>query len=100
MREDSQQEFLGPGSEKKWYSSHEFNPRGEWDRVAEQMMLTFAESKYPVFRSTRPLSRGLLKSKGAGKLSTHFCADGETFETFAQLFPSPAQYLRSSLRYV
>ena len=44
-------------------------------------MLTFAESKHPVFRSTSPLSRGLLKSKGGGKLSIHFCADGETVET-------------------
>ena len=72
--------FLGPGSAKKWYYTTEYNPQGEWDRVAEQMMLTFAESKYPVFRSTRPLSRGVLKSKGAGKLSTHFCADGETVD--------------------
>ena len=36
----------------------------EWGRVAEQMMLTFAESGHPVFRSTSPLSRGVLKSKG------------------------------------
>ena len=27
------------------------------------------------------LSRGTLKSKGGGKLSTHFCAYGETVET-------------------
>ena len=60
--------FLGPGSEKKWYSTHEYSPQGEWDRVAEQMMLTFAESKHPVFRSTSPLSRGVLKSKGGGKI--------------------------------
>ena len=73
--------FLGPASEKKWYSTHEYNPRGEWDRVAEQLMLTFAESKHPIFRSTSPLSRGVLKSKGGGKLSMHFCADGETVET-------------------
>ena len=73
--------FLGLASEKKWYSTHEYNPRGEWDRVAEQMMLTFAESKHPIFRSTSPLSRGVLTSKGGGKLSMHFCADGETVET-------------------
>ena len=73
--------FLGPGSEKKGYSTHEYNPQGEWDRVAEQMMLTFAESKHPVFRCTSPLSRGVLKSKGGGKLSIRFCADGETVET-------------------
>ena len=67
--------FLGPGSEKKWYSTHEYKPQGEWDRVAEQMMLTFAESKHPVFRATSPLSTGVLKSKGGGKLSIHSCAD-------------------------
>ena len=50
--------FLGPGSEKKWRSTHEYTPQGEWDRVAEQTMLTFAESKHPIFRSTSTLSRG------------------------------------------
>ena len=44
-------------------------------------MLTCAESKHPIFRSTSPLSRGVLQSKGGGKLSIHFCADGETVET-------------------
>ena len=43
-------------------------------------MLTLAESKHPIFRSTSPLSRGVLKGKGGGKLSIHFCADGETIE--------------------
>ena len=81
--------FLGPGSEKKWYSTHGSKPQGEWDRVAEQMMLTFSESKHPVFRSASPLSRGVLKSKGGGKLSVHFCADGEPVETvFRTIFPS------------
>ena len=32
--------FLGLGSEKKWYSIGEDSPQGEWDRIAEQMMLT------------------------------------------------------------
>ena len=68
--------FLGTGSEKKWYSPHEYQPQREWDKVAEQMMMKFAESGHPVFRSTSPLSRGVLKSKGGGTLSTHFCADG------------------------
>ena len=51
--------FLGPGSVKKWYSTLEYKPLGEWDRVAaEQMMINFAESGHPVFRATSPLSRG------------------------------------------
>ena len=60
--------FLGLGSEKKWYSTHEYKPQGEWSRVAEQMMIKFAESRHPVFRSTSPLSRGVLRSKGGGKI--------------------------------
>ena len=64
--------FLGPGSEKKWYSTY---------RVAELMMIKFRESGHPVFRATSPVSRGVPKSKGGGELSTHFCADGDTIET-------------------
>ena len=45
------------------------------------MMIKFRESGRPVFRSTSPLSRGVLKSKGGGKLSIHFCADEGTIET-------------------
>ena len=56
--------FLGPGSEKKWYSISEDSPKGEWDKLAEKMMVTLAESGHPVFRATSPLSRGVLKSKG------------------------------------
>ena len=73
--------FLGHGSEKKCYSISEDSPQGEWDRVAEQMMVKFAESRHPVFRSTSPSSRGVLQSTGGGKLSIHLCADGETVET-------------------
>ena len=83
--------FLGPGSEKKWYSTHVDRPKGEWDRVAELMMIKFGESGHPVFRATSPLSRGTLKSKGGGKLSIHFCADGETIETVVRTIISVNQ---------
>ena len=73
--------FLGPGSEKKWNSTYNERPRREWDRVAELMMIKFGESGHPVFRATSPLSRGTHKSKGGGKLSIHFCVDGDTIET-------------------
>ena len=78
--------FLGPGSEKKWYSVSEDSPQGEWDKMAAKMMVTLAESGHPVFRATSPLSRGTLKSNGGGKLSIHHCADQETIKLlFAQL---------------
>ena len=73
--------FLGPGSEKKWYATHSSRPQGEWDWVAELMMIKFGEStpSLPIHKS---LSRVKLKSKGGGKLSVRFCADGDTIETF------------------
>ena len=54
--------FIGPGSEKKWYSA-ENSPQGAWDHIAEEMLLEFAESGHPTFPATTPLSRGQLKSK-------------------------------------
>ena len=45
------------------------------------MLLEFAESGHPIFRSTTPLSRGKLKSKGKGKVSIHFSADQDTVDT-------------------
>ena len=54
--------FIGPGSEKKWYSA-ENSPQGAWDHIADEMLLEFAESGHPIFRATTPLSRGTLKSK-------------------------------------
>ena len=44
--------FIGPGSEKKWYSMEENSPQGIWDHIAEKMLLEFAESTCPIFRAT------------------------------------------------
>ena len=44
------------------------------------MMIKFGESGQSVFRATSPFSRGMLKGKGGGILSIHFCADGDTIE--------------------
>ena len=83
--------FLGPGSEKMWYSISEDSPQGEWDKMAELMMITFRESGHPVFRATSPLSRGQLKNKGGGKLSIHYCADQETITTVFRTITSVNQ---------
>ena len=82
--------FIGPGSEKKWYSS-ENSPQGAWDNIAEKMLLKFAESGHPVFRATTPLSRGALKSKGRGKLSIHFAAHQDTVDTIYRIVLSVNQ---------
>ena len=83
--------FIGPGSEKKWYSIKEDSPQGIWDNMAERMLLEFAESGCPIFRATTPLSRGHLRSKGHGKLSIHFAATQETIETIFRIIVSANQ---------
>ena len=40
--------FIGPGSEKKWYSAEENSPQGAWDHIADEMLLEFAESGHPI----------------------------------------------------
>ena len=86
--------FLGPGSEKKWYSTYINKPQVERDRVAELMMIKVREGGHPVFRATSPLSRGTLKGKGGGKLSIHFWADGDTIETVFRTIISVNQLAR------
>ena len=36
--------FIGPGSEKKWYSGEENSPQEAWDHIADEMLLEFAEA--------------------------------------------------------
>ena len=83
--------FIGPGSEKKWYSISEDSPQDERDKMAEKMIVTLTESGPQVFRVTSPLSRGVLKSKGGGKLSIHYCADQETMKTVFRTITSVNQ---------
>ena len=94
--------FIGPDSEKKWYFMEENSPQGIWDCIADEMLLKFAESGCPIFRATTPLPRRNLKSKGHGKLSIHFAADQNTFETIFShnYFCQSAQSLRSSCKHV
>ena len=55
------------------------------------MLLEFAESGHPIFRATTPLSRGILKSNGRGKLSIHFAADQNTIDTIYRIILSVNQ---------
>ena len=69
----------------------ENSPQGEWDHIAEDMLLKFAESGHPIFRATTPLSRGKLKSKGKGKVSMHFSAEPDTIDTIYRIILSVNQ---------
>ena len=86
-----QRSFIGPGSEKKWYSGEENSPQGAWDHIADETLLEFIESGHPTFRATTPLSRCTLKSKGHGKLSIHFASDQKTIETIFRIMVSANQ---------
>ena len=65
--------FIGPGSEKKWYSMEENSPQGIWDHIAEKMLLEFAGSGCPIFRATTPLSRGNAQKQRTRKTVDTFC---------------------------
>ena len=49
--------FIGPGSEKKRYSMKGDSPQGIWDKLAEKMLIEFAESGCPIFRATTLVQR-------------------------------------------
>ena len=54
---------LGPGSQKKWYGTHVNKLDEKCNKIAEVMMLNFAESGHPVFQATSPLGRGAFKKQ-------------------------------------
>ena len=75
-----QRSFQGLGSEKKWYGTHVSKFDGQSDKIAEHMMLNFAESGHLILRATSALERGELKSKGKWMKSIHFNSSDETIE--------------------
>ena len=70
------------------FSIHEYKPQGEWDRVAELMMIKFGQSGHPVFRATSPLSsRNASKAKEVDNYQYTWTLTRERLKLFfAQLF--------------
>ena len=93
--------FFGPGSEKKWYSTFDSKPQGEWDRVAELMLIKFekADTQFSVPRVHCP--EECLKAKVVESLSILLRWPGNDWNCFSHnYFCESAQYLRSGLRFV
>ena len=67
--------------QRKWYSISEDSPQGEWDRIAEQMMLTFAESEHPFCRSTSTLWNHLLCLFNISHFSSTVCSQAMAKKT-------------------
>ena len=93
--------FLGPGSEKKWYSTHDSKPQGECDKVAELMMIKFGGKRVftqfsePQVHCPEERSEAMVVET----INTLNCADEGTIETVFShgCLCKSAQYLRSSL---
>ena len=93
--------FLGPGSEKKWYSISGDSPQGEWDRIAEQMLLTFCRKHtpgIPIHESI--IQRSAEKQRQWKIVNTLLRRPGNDWNCFSHNFCQSAQYFRSSRRNV
>ena len=84
--------FQRPGSEEKLYAALADKPDGSWNSVAEQMMLTFAESGHPVLRGTSAVVGGPFKSKRDGRTSMNYNADPTTAELLQRIIGSVDQF--------
>ena len=73
--------FPGPGFEKERYGTYDYKPDGSWDRTAEKMLLTFAETNHPAFRGASVWERG--DQEGSGKKSIHFHAAPKALSFFS-----------------
>ena len=56
------------------YSDLDLKKNGMWNRVADEMLIIFADSS----RGSSALSRGPVKSEGGGKTLTHYNAEPAT----------------------
>ena len=94
--------FLGPCSEKKWSSISEDSPQGEWDKMAEKMMVTLAESGHKVFQATSPfVQRSAQKQRRLKIVDPLLCQTRTRLQLFSHnYFCKSAQSLRCSLRFV
>ena len=76
LKEDfgvGQWSLIGPGSEKKWYSISVDSPQGEWDKMADRMLLEFTESGHPIFRAAKTIvQRSTQKQRSCKNVDTLF----------------------------
>ena len=77
--------FIGPGSEKKWYSMEENSPQGIWDHIAEKMLLEFAESRCQFSVQQLHFPGVSSKAKDTENCLFRFAADHGTIETFFRI---------------
>ena len=97
--EKGQWSFIGPGSEKKWYCISEDSSQGIWDKIAERMLLEFADSGCPIFRCNDPIVQVNSKAKDMENCRYTMQPIWKRLRLFfANCFCKPGQSLRSSRR--
>ena len=94
--------FIGPGSEKRWYSMEENSPQGIWDHIADEMLVEFAESGCPIFRANNSTVPGVnSEAKDMENFQFTLLPTRKTIETFSHnCFCQSAQFSRSSCKHV
>ena len=66
--------FIGPGSERKWYSMEENCPQGIWDHIAEKMLVEFAESGCPIFSANNSIVQRSTQKQRTWKIVDSLCS--------------------------
>ena len=99
---EGQWSFLGPGSEKKWYCISEDSPQGEWDKIAELMILKIGESGHPIFPCHKSIiQRSAQKQRRWKIVDPLLCQPGHDYNCFSHnYFCKSALSFRSSRRNV
>ena len=69
--------FIGPGSEKKWYSVEENSPQGIWDHIADEMLLEFAKKRTSYFPGNNSIVQVKSQKQRTRKTVDTFCCGSE-----------------------
>ena len=88
--------FLGLGFEKERYATYDYKPDGSWDRIAEKMLLTFAETNHPAFRGASVWERGDSRRKWKEVNTLPWQHQRHWVASPNGHLRQPAQHLRSS----
>ena len=83
--------FIGPGSEKKWYCISEDSPQGEWDNMAERMLLEFRRKWTSNFPCCKSIVQKSTQKQRTWKTVDSFGATQETIETIFRISASANQ---------
>ena len=83
--------FIGPGSDKKWYSTEENSPQGAWDHIAGRNAVGIRRKRTSYFPCKDSIVQGKSHKQRTRKTVDTFAADYSTIETIFCMFVSVNQ---------